>query len=111
MLTTAVLLVALLQAPTTAVDTSRTAFTECLRKELRTSLQAKVTPDDFAAGLASKCEKPREAFRAAVIAADRASGDKLDVATQDADAQVADYHQSFSEKYKDYSDTNSLPSD
>lgn len=111
MLTTAALLVALLQAPTATVDTSRTAFTECLRTELRTSLQAKVTPDDFAAGLKSKCEKSRADFRAAVIAADRASGDKPDAAAQDADAQIDDYHQGFAEKYKDYSETNTLPGD
>jgi uncharacterized protein YhaN len=111
MLTTAALLVALLQSSTATVDTSRVAFTECLRKEVRTSLHDKVPPADFASGLSSKCEKQRDAFRAAVIAADRASGDSLDAAAQDANAQIDDYHQSFAEKYKDYSETNTLPGD
>jgi hypothetical protein len=109
MLAHALLFAALVQSPTASVDTSRTAFTECLRREMRSDLEAKVTPADFTAALASKCDTSRKAFRAANIAADRASGDSEAVAAESADLQIADYHQSFAEKFKDFSESNSLP--
>lgn len=111
MLTPAFLLLALVQSPTANVDTSRVAFTECLRREVRSSLEAKVTPADFTAALPSKCDTTRKAFRAAIITADRASGDSEAIATENADMQIDDYHQSFADKFKDYSETNTLPAD
>lgn len=111
MIAHAFLLAALVQSPTANVDTSRVAFTECLRREVRSSLEAKVTPADFTAALPSKCDTSRKTFRAAIIAADRASGDSEAVAAEDADAQIEDYHQSFADKFKDYSETNTLPAD
>ena len=111
MLTPAFLALALLQSPTAQVDSSRTAFTECLRREVRSSLERKIDPADFTAALPSKCDAPRKAFRAAIIAADRASGDSASVAAENADMQIDDYHQSFADKYKDFSESNTLPAD
>lgn len=111
MLMSSVLLVALLQSPLVQVDNSRAAFTKCLRQEVKKSLDAKTAPDEFAAAIKSKCEPTRNAFRAALIAADRAGGDSVAAATQNADEQIQDYYTNFADKFKDYSETNTMPAD
>lgn len=111
MLMSTIVLAAMLQTPLAQVDSSRAAFTKCLRQEVSKSLDAKVSPEDFTASISSKCAPTRAAFRAALIAADRAAGDTEAVATENADGQIEDYHANFSDKYKDYSETNTHPSD
>ena len=44
-----------------------------------------------------------------MIALGRASGDSEGVATDDADLQIEDYHANFTEKFKDYKATNTMP--
>ncbi|HET6537534.1 MAG TPA: hypothetical protein VFG34_05390 [Sphingopyxis sp.] len=106
-----ILIAALLQSPLAQVDSSRAAFTKCLRQEVKKSLDAKMSPEDFASSLVKKCEPTRNSFRAALIAADRASGDSEATATENADLQIEDYHQNFADKFKDYSETNTAPAD
>ncbi|PZQ23601.1 MAG: hypothetical protein DI569_03945 [Sphingopyxis macrogoltabida] len=109
MLISSLVLAAMLQSPTAAVDTTRVAFTKCLNAQMKTSLEAKVTSAEFETTLKAACEKERDAFRKAVIAADRAGGDSEAIATENADMQVEDYHANFGDKFKDYSETNTLP--
>ena len=111
MLITTLLLAVMAPAPTGAVDTTRAAFTKCLRDDMKKALEAKVEEAEYELALKSNCSKERDAFRAAVIALGRSGGDSEKVASEDADMQIDDYHANFVDKYKDYADTNTMPGD
>src|SRR3546814_11507566 len=73
------------------------------------ALEAKVEDVQYEMQVKSNCGTERDAFRKAVIALGRASGDSEAVATDDADLQIEDYHANFTEKFKDYKSTNTMP--
>lgn len=109
MLITTLLLAAMAPAPTAAVDTTRGAFTKCLRDDMKKALEAKVEEAEYQMALKANCATERDAFRKAVIALGKSGGDSEQVATEDADMQIDDYHANFSDKFKDYKANNSLP--
>ncbi|AJA07521.1 hypothetical protein SKP52_02960 [Sphingopyxis fribergensis] len=109
MLITTLLLVAMAQSPSAAVDTTRAAFTKCLRDDMKKALEAKVEEAEYEMALKANCSTERAAFRAAVIALGRSGGDSEKVASEDADMQVEDYHANFTDKFKDYKSNNSMP--
>ena len=109
MLITSILLAAMAPASTASVDQTRAAFTKCLRTDMKKSLEAKMGDAEYEMALKSNCAEERDAFRAAVIAFGRAAGDSEKNATEDADMQIEDYHANFTDKFKDYSSTNTLP--
>jgi len=111
MLITTILLAAMAPAPTATVDTTRAAFTKCLRDNVKKSLEAKMPAGEFEVAVKSICNDERAAFRGAVIAFGRSGGDSEKVASEDADMQVDDYHANFVDKYKDYADSNTMPGD
>ena len=110
MLITTLLLAAMVQSsPAATVATTRVAFTKCLRDDMKKALEAKVEDVQYEMQVKSNCGTERDAFRKAVIALGRASGDSEAVETEDADLQVEDYHANFTEKFKDYKSTNTMP--
>lgn len=109
MLMTTMVLAMMVQTPSATVDRTRVAFTKCLNTHMVKSLDGKKTPTEFEMGLKSICTAERDAFHAAVIALNRASGDSAADAADNADLQIEDYHANFSEKFKDYSDTGTRP--
>ena len=109
MLITTLLLAAMAPAPTGAVDTTRAAFTKCLRDHMKKSLQDKMGEAEYEMAVKSTCGTERDAFRAAVVAFGRAAGDRQKNAEDDADMQIEDYHANFTDKFKDYSSSNTLP--
>lgn len=109
MLITTLLLAAMAQSPSAAVDTTRAAFTKCLRDDMKKQLEAKVEEVEYEMALKANCSAERDAFRKAVIALGRSGGDSEKVATEDADMQIEDYHANFTDKFKDYKTNNSLP--
>jgi hypothetical protein len=109
MLITTLLLAAMVQSPT--VDTTRAAFTKCLRDDMKKALEAKVEEVEYELALKANCSAERDAFRKAVIALGRSGGDSEKVAAEDADMQIEDYHANFTDKFKDYKANNSLPGD
>ena len=111
MLFTTLLLAAMAPSPTAAVDTSRVAFTKCLNASMKKALDDKVTAAEYEISIKSVCETERAAFRTAVIALNRSGGDSEADAAENADMQVEDYHANFVDKFKDYSENNSRPSD
>jgi hypothetical protein len=111
MLITTLLLAAMAPAPTGAVDTTRAAFTKCLRVDMKKQLEAKVEEAEYALALKANCSAERDAFRNAVIALGRSGGDSEKVAAEDADMQIEDYHANFTDKFKDYKANNSLPAE
>ena len=96
-------------SPAATVATTRVAFTKCLRDDMKKALEAKVEDVQYEMQVKSNCGTERDAFRKAVIALGRASGDSEAVATEDADLQIEDYHANFTEKFKDYKSTNTMP--
>ena len=109
MLITSLIFAAMLQSP--AVDTTRAAFTKCLRDDMKKSLEAKVEEVEYEMTLKANCSTERDAFRKAVIALGRSGGDSVAVATEDADMQIEDYHANFTDKFKDYKSNNTMPGD
>jgi hypothetical protein len=109
MLIMTLLLAAAAPSPTATVDTTRAAFTKCLRDDMKKSLEAKVEEVEYEMALKANCGTERDAFRKAVIALGRSGGDSEKVASEDADIQIADYHANFTDKFKDYKSNNSLP--
>ncbi|WP_439568714.1 hypothetical protein [Sphingopyxis sp.] len=107
MLITTLILAAMVQSPT--VDTTRAAFTKCLRDDMKKALEAKVEEVEYEMALKANCGAERDAFRKAVIALGRSGGDSEKVAVEDADMQIEDYHANFTDKFKDYKANNSLP--
>ena len=71
--------------PAATVATTRVAFTKCLRDDMKKALEAKVEDVQYEMQVKSNCGPERDAFRKAVIALGRASGDSEAVATEDAD--------------------------
>lgn len=106
-----ILLAAMAPAPTGTVDTTRAAFTKCLRENVKKSLEAKMPISEFEVAVKSICSTERDAFRKAVIAFDRSGGDSEATATENANMQIDDYHANFVDKFKDFSETNTMPSE
>ena len=109
MLITSLIFAAMIQSP--AVDTTRAAFTKCLREHMKKSLEAKMAEAEYEMSLKAACDTERGAFRTAVTAANRAAGDSAADAADNADMQVEDYHANFTDKFRDYSSTNTMPGD
>lgn len=109
MFITTLVFAAMIQSPTAAVDTTRVAFTKCLNTQMKKALNEKKTPTEFEMGLKSLCTAERDAFHSAVIALNRSGGDSEADAADNADMQVDDYHASFMDKYKDYSESGTQP--
>src|SRR3546814_4010592 len=111
MLITALLLAAMAPSPAATVATTRAAYTKCLRTDLKTALEAKKAAADYEAALTTVCVTERSAFRAAVIAFDQSSGDSAAKAAENADMPIEAYSDNLLEKFKDYSETNTLPAE
>lgn len=110
MLFASLVLAMMAPSPMAQVDTTRAAFTKCLRDHLKKSLEDKMGEAEYGMALKAACETERAAFRAAVITLDTSGGDSAKTAAADADSQVEDYHGTFADKFKDYTETNTLPS-
>ena len=109
MLITTLLLAVMAQSPSATVDTTRAAFTKCMRDDMKKALEAKMAEAEYELAVKANCSTERDAFRKAVIALGRSGGDSEKVASEDADMQIDDYHANFTEKFKDYKSNNSLP--
>ena len=109
MLITALLLATAAPAGAGNVDTTRAAFTKCLRTDMKKALEAKMEEAEYEMTVKANCSTEREAFRKAVIALGRSGGDSEKVASEDAEMQIDDYHANFTDKFKDYKSTNTLP--
>lgn len=74
-----------------AVPKARQAYAGCLTTVTTDAVDSKAAREEFLANLKSKCAEKEAAFRAALVAADRADGMSAQEAAQDADDQVAEY--------------------
>ena len=111
MLIASILMVSMAPVSTANVDTTRAAFTKCLREDMKKSLEAKMVEAEYAMAQKTVCSDQRDAFRAALIAFDRASGDSQKNAEENADMQIEDYHANFTDKFNDYSSSSTMPAE
>lgn len=86
-----------------AVGAGRKAYSECLSKEISPALDKKLTLRDFQSTVKSKCSAKEAAFRAAIVADDKANGMSEKDAQADADDQIAEYVDKITGEFEDYS--------
>jgi hypothetical protein len=97
------------QSVTATFESSRAAYLKCMRKHLADSLNAKMPESEYAMAVAAACQTEQTAFHAAVMAMDKADGVKPADAKDNADMQVADYIESYKEKFADHNASGTIP--
>ncbi len=100
----AIPLIMLLAAPQSgdAVGAGRKTFSQCLSAQVQPSLDKKMSLGGFQSALKSKCGDKEAAFRAAIVADDKASGMSEKEAQSDADDQVSEYVDKITGEFEDY---------
>lgn len=93
----------------TKVDTTRAAYLKCMRLFLHDSLKDKMTEAAFDEAAPTACAAEQTAFHDTLMAADRAMGLKPATAKSNADGDVADYIDSFREKFADFKKEGGMP--
>ncbi len=86
-------------APADAVPKARQAYASCLSGYTEDAVAKKMAKDAFLAGLKEKCAEKEAAFRAALIAGDKADGMTDAEAQEDADDQVTGYIQQMTDNF------------
>lgn len=110
MLGTSLMFAAALAAQTAGtLDKARGDYLKCMRAHLYEAVKDKMPDADFNAGITTVCQAEQTAFHAAVVALDRADGIKPADAKENADMQVADYIESFRDKFADHISSNTVP--
>lgn len=89
----AVSLVMMLAATPSAdpVGNGRKEFSKCLSAQMQPSLDKKLTVGDFQSAIKKACADKEAAFRAAIIAQDKADKMSDADASSDADDQISEY--------------------
>lgn len=88
-----------------AVGTGRREFSKCLSAQMQPSLDKKLSVGDFQSSVKKACADKEAAFRAAIVAQDKADKMTDAAANSDADDQIAEYVDKISSEY----DENSRP--
>lgn len=84
------------------VGAGRKAFSQCLASKVQPSMEKKLTLGDFQAEIKKTCASQEAAFRAAIVADDKANKMSDKDAQTDADEQVAEYIDKITAEYEDY---------
>ena len=108
MLSSALVLAMLVAAPADP-NPARKGYSNCLQQFLRTSYDAKMTPDDFDKAVPAACGDKEAAFRQAVVALDTSRGVKRKDAEQGVRDEIADFQTTLKERYRDYIDSGTKP--
>lgn len=88
-------------APADPVLKSRQAYAACLSEVTNDAIEKKTVKDAFLATLKGKCSAKEEAFRTALVAADKADGMSEQEAQDDAADQVSQYVDQKTEDFDD----------
>ena len=102
MLIVAPLMLMLAAPPADAVGNGRKAFSGCLASQTKPALDKKLPLADFQAEIKKACADKENAFRAAIVAADKADGMSDKAAQSDADDQISEYVDKIVAEYEDY---------
>lgn len=88
--------------PADAVGNGRKAFSGCLASQTKPALDKKLSLGDFQTEIKKACADKESAFRAAIVAADKADGMSDKDAQSDADDQISEYVDKIVAEYEDY---------
>ncbi|ETI65178.1 hypothetical protein C100_03405 [Sphingobium sp. C100] len=86
-----------------AVGMGRKDFSKCLGAQTQPSLDKKLPLGEFQSALKRTCADKEAAFRAAIIAQDKADGMSDKDAQADADDQIAEYVDKITSEYEESS--------
>ncbi|HAF40249.1 MAG TPA: hypothetical protein DCG90_00505 [Sphingobium sp.] len=89
-----------------AVGMGRKDFSKCLSAQVQPSLDKRLSVGDFQSAMKRACADKEAAFRAAIIAQEKADGISDKDAQADADDQVSEYVDKITGEYEE----NSRPS-
>jgi hypothetical protein len=89
-----------------AVGNGRKEFSKCLSAQVQPALDSKLSTGDFQAAIKKACADKEAAFRAAIVAQDKADKMSDSAAASDADDQISEYVDKITSEYED----NSRPS-
>ncbi|WP_311268294.1 hypothetical protein [Sphingobium sp. WCS2017Hpa-17] len=104
MIVAASLMMMLAAAPSAdAVGTGRKEFSKCLSAQVQPSLDKKLSIADFQAESKKACADKEAAFRAAIVASDKADKMSDAAANSDADDQISEYVDKIASEYDESS--------
>ena len=86
-----------------AVGNGRKDFTKCLSAQVKPAMDAKMSTGDFQASLKKVCATQEAAFRAAIIAQDKADKMSDSASASDADDQIGEYVDKITSEYEESS--------
>jgi hypothetical protein len=86
-----------------AVGTGRKEFSKCLSAQVQPSMDKSLPVGEFQTGLKKACADKEAAFRAAIIASDKADKMSDKDANADADDQIAEYVDKITSEYEESS--------
>jgi len=95
-----VVAMAVYMQPADTTRPSREAFTGCLRTYVDSAMQHRATASDFAAAFPQQCTTQEGAFRAAIIARERASRMSMASAQESANLEIEDARTNFRERFE-----------
>ncbi|MEN3972092.1 hypothetical protein WJS89_05360 [Sphingomicrobium sp. XHP0235] len=83
-----------------SVTAPRTRFDECLQQRVAAAKRAGETPDNFRKAVRTACAAEAAAFRTALIAYDRSTGQSQAEAESWADQDIADHRDAAARRYE-----------
>jgi hypothetical protein len=86
--------------PADTTRASREAFTGCLRTYVDGAMSRRTTASDFAAAYPQQCTSQQAAYRAAIIARERASRMSQADAEESANMEIDDARTNFAERFE-----------
>ena len=90
---------------TAAADSSRKAFTACLREAVDHGKAEKIAAGGFDAYARGRCTSASTSFRDAMVSFDLKNKVPRKQATSDAESQISDYYTETGERYKFQTET------
>lgn len=93
------LMLMLAGTPEEDMGAARKAYAKCLSDFTADARSRSVAAAEYKGGLQSKCADKEAVFRTAILAADKADGMKPDESAKDADDQIKEYLDKFTEDY------------
>ncbi|MDO7834935.1 hypothetical protein Q4610_07725 [Sphingobium sp. HBC34] len=84
-----------------AVGTGRKDYSKCLSAQVQPALEKKLSVGDFQSAMKKACADKEAAFRAAIIAQDKADKMSDAAASSDADEQISEYVDKITAEYEE----------
>lgn len=104
MMIVAAALMMMLAAPSAdAVGAGRKDFSQCLSAQVKPALEKKLAVGDFQSTMRKACADKEAAFRAAIVAVNKADKMPDPAAQADADDQIAEYVDKITAEYEESS--------